>query len=112
MREYVRSSCRSINTLQLAHSGPLAGRPPGSLRDDSVVAQMTDECLAPFAECRLTDIEPFAVVALGPDDNVHMRMGFVGVKSQGIPMLGCVLFFREVAHSREKSVGWRSCRHR
>jgi hypothetical protein len=61
---------------------------------------MTDECLAPFAERRLAYIEPFAVLTLGPDNDVHVRMGFIGVKGQGISMLGCILFFCEVAHSR------------
>jgi len=65
-----------------------------------MVTQTTGECLAPFTERRLTDIEPFALLADGLHDNVHVRMGFIGVKGQGIPMLGGILFFCEVAHSR------------
>jgi hypothetical protein len=99
-RECVGTSYRSVNALQPAHSGPLAGRPLGSLRRDPMVAQMTDECLAPFAECRLTDIEAFAVVALGPDDNVHVRVGFIGVKSQGIRAYRCLGAYSSSAKSR------------
>jgi hypothetical protein len=45
-----------------------------------MVTQMTGECLAPFTERRLADIEPFALLADGLHDNVHVRMWFIGMK--------------------------------
>jgi hypothetical protein len=63
-----------------------------------MVTQMTSECLAPCTERRLTDIEPFAVLADGLHDNVDVRMWFIGMKGQGVPMLGCIFFLGEVAH--------------
>jgi hypothetical protein len=56
------SSHRSVNALQLAHSGLFAGLSLRSLGSDSMVTQMTGECLAPFAERRLADMEPFALL--------------------------------------------------
>ena len=76
-----------------------------------MVTQMTGEYLAPCTERRLTDIEPFALLADGLHDNVYVRMLFIGMKCQGVPMLGCIFFLCEVAYSRQKSVGWCSCWH-
>lgn len=65
-----------------------------------MVTQMTGECLAPSAERRFADIEPRALLADGLHDNVHVRMGFIGMEREGVPMLGCILLLCEVAHGR------------
>ena len=40
---------------------------------------MADESLAPFSECRLTDMKPLPLLAEGFHDNVDVWMGLVGM---------------------------------
>jgi hypothetical protein len=45
------------------------------------------EILAPFGQRRLVNVRPVAVLALGLDDKIDMRVLRVNMECQGLPMV-------------------------
>jgi hypothetical protein len=69
------------------HSGLTTDGALRSVGSDALLAKVTGEFLSPRAQDRLPDIKTYAVFAHGFDDEVHVRMGFIGMQYQGVSVL-------------------------
>src|ERR1700678_910199 len=68
--------------------------------------------LAPLPERCFAKVQPLAVFASGLENQVDMRMGFVGMQSHHIAMLERKLLPGEIPHRRLDLLGRRAGRHR
>jgi hypothetical protein len=60
---------------------------------------MPSELPPPLAQGRLADVEPYTPFADRLEDEVHMRMRFIGMKRECVAMFQCELISRKVAAS-------------
>src|ERR1700722_17081366 len=61
---------------------------------------MACEPLSPLPERGFANVQPLAVIASGLENQVDMRVRFIGVQSHHIAMLKCKLLPGEVPHRR------------
>lgn len=102
----------SVNSILLRCAGLSPHRALGRVRCNAKLLQMRRELLAPMAQRCLSDIQPHALLALGFDDQVHVRMRFVGMQYECVPVLECKLIDGEFAHGGEHRLRGRPRRHR
>ena len=72
---------------------------------------MTCETGSPFAEGGFSNVQPLSAIAHRPDDEVDMRVRFIGMQSHHIAMLESKLLPGEIPYSLMDLVGRRSGGH-
>ena len=89
---------REFSLAQASHSAN------GTLRGiglDSEIVQVLCKAAAPFAESGLFDIESLTLFTHGFDDDVRLRMGFVGMERHDVAVLQRKFFAAEVSDGPE-----------
>jgi hypothetical protein len=72
---------------------------------------MPGEFLAPLSQRRLSDVQPFALLAHGFNDDVNVGVALIDVKGHGVPVREGKLLLRKPSDSLEKLVWRGTCRH-
>ena len=83
----IASKRYTIDAVCLVYSGLAADRALRSVGGDALLAEVTGKLMSPPAQGRLPDVQTYAVFAHGFDDEVHVRMGFIGMQYQGVSVL-------------------------
>ena len=92
--------------------GPAPHRTLGRVGSDPVGAQVLREESAPLSQCGFPDVETLSILAHRLEDQVHMRMILVRMRSQGIAMLEGELLPCEVLAREQQLLGRGPLRHR
>jgi len=77
----------AVDAIKLRCLALAAHRPLSGVGLDSQLAKVLGEVAAPLPQGSFADVQPDALLALGSDNYMHVRVALIGVQRQGVAML-------------------------